>query len=640
MAIACIAGSMIAANENLGVDHGRAYVFHTWWFLGLMGLLLVNLCLCSWEKSYIALTLYKKKNTIASSGFYRKSSHAVAIPWQGGLAPVEDLLRRKYTVVHRNGSALYAQKGLFGRCGATIIHIGLLWTMSAGYYRILADELGWGVYDSTVILPEGQATNVYHTRIDRLKGPTHDNFREEHMPFSLRALDFTADYYPHSTVARHFASLVELRDGDHAEIREVTMTQPFIYKGYKITQNSFSPNERVSRGLFRVYDRETQTAVELDAGPGDPVSLKLPGKENLFFQVDALRPGARYHIVNLATQEIRESGEVVAPASGAPLDINLSSFQKPLENSRYAFLVAALFPNFTFDEDRQPTTRDDKFENPAVLVMLFKNGSPNGYTWLFLNKDAQQIIGQTHPEVDLHFLQYRQIEGTSGEAGLYDYEVEIEIREKGSSSPIGSFWVKPGEVRELQGISEEVLSRPNVATDPPAAHGSPADLSHNHADHENHHHHGNQSPAPATDDQATTRGGADTTASIAGGGQEPAAAGVNAAGGNRYEVRWLGETSGHVTFLGFMKDPSVSWLFAGCLIIIFGTLIAFMIVYREVWAYHDEGEGVLYLATAVRGTSPGAHREFDRRVAELRQIGPSQPLPEKEPLVESTTEVG
>src|SRR5690606_16192687 len=86
----------------------------------------------------------------------------------------------------------------------------------------------------------------------------------------------------------------------------------------------------------------------------------------------------------------------------------------------------------------------------------------------------------------------------------------------------------------------------------------------------------------------------------------------------RFHAQYLGTATGHVTFLGFMKDPSVVWLFIGCLIIISGTLIAFSIVYREVWCYYDEERGLLYLATAVRGTSPGAHREFDRLVNEIR----------------------
>jgi cytochrome c biogenesis protein ResB len=608
MAIACIAGSVIASNEKLGVDYGREYVFHTWWFIGLMGLLLVNLCLCSWEKSYIALTLYRKKNIISTPTFYKKAAHGISGPWTGSVDDVEQFLRKRYTIVHRAGNAIYAQKGLFGRCGATIIHIGLLWTMAAGYYRILADDMGWGVYDSTVILPEGQTTQSYFARIDRLKGPTQENLREKTMPFALRALDFTADYYPHSTVARRFASLIELHDGDRSEIHEVTMTNPLVYGGYKITQNSFSANERVTRGKFRVEDTQSGDAVELDAAPGDPVRLRLPHVEDLFFQVDGMDVNAKYHVLNLAARTEVESGEVTADTAEGPLPVDLSQFQKSLRTSKYSFLVAALFPNFTFDENRQPTTKDEKFENPAILVMVFKNGKPNGYTWLFSNAEAQKIVGQTHPELEMFFTEFRKAAGASGSQGLYDYEVHVELKEKANGKPLGQYWVKPGEVTELPGVSDALLSAPNVTTETSSSMHAQEAVSD-----------GTTSSTRVT--SATIAGGA-APGPAPGGGSDSATTSATVAGKQpgRFLVTVLGTTTGNVTFLGFMKDPSVSWIFSGCIVIIAGTLIAFLLVYREVWVYYDSGERMLYMATVVRGTSPSAHREFDRHAAQIASM--------------------
>lgn len=616
MAIACIAGSVIASHEDMGVDYGREYVFHTWWFIGLMGLLLVNLCLCSWEKSYIALTLYRKKNIISTPTFYRKAAHGISGTWTGSLDDVEKFLRAKYTIVHRAGDAIYAQKGLFGRLGATIIHIGLLWTMSAGYYRILADDMGWGVYDSTVILPEGQTTQSYFSRINRLKGPTQENLREKTMPFALRALDFSADYYPHSTVARRFASIIELHDGDKSSIHEVTMTNPLVYRGYKITQNSFSANERVVRGKFRVTDTTTGDAVELDTSPGDPVRLRLPKTKDLFFQVEDLRPDAKFHVVNLATQKEQESGLVTTDVAEGPLPVDMTKFQKTLQESKYSFLVAALFPNFTFDENRQPTTKDENFENPAILVMLFKNGRPNGYTWLFANAEAQRIVGQTHPEMEMVFGEYRKADGSTGTGGLYDYEVKIELKEKGSGKPLGSYWVKAGDVTELSGVSEALLRAPNVSSEPGASmHAKEADPA-------------GETTISKSLQQMPPRGGA-ADQPTSGGDTVRADAQTTGSltsrpldnGSKRYIVTFLGATAGNVTFLGFMRDPSVNWIFSGCIVIIAGTLIAFMFVYREVWVYYDRNGRMLYMATTVRGTSPGAHREFDRNAAIMAQMG-------------------
>lgn len=603
VALACIAGSLIASNDNLGVDYGRAYVFHTPWFLGLMGLLLINLCLCSWEKSYIALTLYKKRNFKNNPKFYQKASHGIAFPFQGDQAALEKELKRTYSVTAKKGTAWYVQKGLVGRAGATIIHIGLLWTMMAGFYRILADDFNWGVYDATVILPEGEVSNTYVTRKNRLNEPSGDNLIQRPMPFALRALDFHAEYFPHSTVAKGFASTVELVDGDFRRIYEVTMTNPVEYRGYKITQNSFSANERVKRGKFRVLDTENGQFIEADVKPGDPVRLHAFGSDAPFFQVDSLAPDAKFHVLDLKSQTIIQEGQAVE-AESMPLPIDMRPFAQELAQSRYSVMVAALFPNFTFDENQQPTTRDEKFENPAVMVMLFKNGRPNGYTWLFLNPEAQKIVGQPHPEVIVNFENYRRKDTDATTDNLYNYEVKLNLTEKNSGRDLGEAWLSAGQLKELQ-VSPALLDSANIRMDRLAdTHGANETTT--------------TETIAATDPTSATERlaqAAQTTST------EIAAAAPDApVSSGRYEVEFMGMTTGNVTFLGFMKDPSVGWLFVGCLIIIGGAMVAFMLVYRETWVYYDESTGLLYMATAVRGTNPAAHREFDSLIERIKAL--------------------
>ena len=600
VAAACIAGSLIASNDSMGVEHGRQYVFHTWWFLGLMGLLLINLCLCSWEKSYIALTLYKKKNFQRNPKFYEKSRHSIAMPWKGTAEQLETVLKKRYTVTASSSGAFYSQKGLFGRTGATIIHLGLLWTMMAGFIRILADPLGWGVYDSTIILPEGQATSNYVTRRDRLAEPSGENLVMKTMPFSVRGLDFHAEYFPHSTVAKSFASLVEVSDGDFRKIYEVTMTEPIMYKGYKLTQNSFNNSDRVQRGQFRITDNETGRFTEVDTIPGDPVRIRNLTDEPIYFQTDALSNTAHYYIMDLVKQEVIEEGKIVEPEK-LPLPIDTRPFAQALRDSRYSVMVAALFPNFIFDENNQPTTQDENFTNPAVLVMLFKNGQSNGYLWLFHNPEAQAIIGQPHPEVDLVFKNYQEKTTdtvSSQQLPLYRYEVELEITEKGGLGAAQNVWLSAGQLHEVP-VSERVMQRANVRMDRLTnAHieetTTTEQLPEGLAQRMESATATTETVSTSTDDAATTQG--------------------------RYQVDFLGVVPGHVTFLGFMKDPSVGWVFAGCIVIILGTLIAFIFVYREVWCYFDESTGMLYMATAVRGTSAAAHREFDRLVNEIKML--------------------
>jgi hypothetical protein len=96
---------------------------------------------------------------------------------------------------------------------------------------------------------------------------------------------------------------------------------------------------------------------------------------------------------------------------------------------------------------------------------------------------------------------------------------------------------------------------------------------------------------------------------------------------HRFLVSYMGPTAGDVAFLGFMRDPSVAWIFTGCLIIIFGTLAAFLLIYRESWAWYDETNKMLYLGVAVRGTSPLVHRKFDRFIERVRLLSDNLETP-------------
>lgn len=574
----------------MGVDFGRAYVFHTPWFLGLMGLLLVNLCLCSWEKSYIALTLYKKRNFKSNPNFYRSASHAVGFPWSGSEGELKSKLKKTYTIVAEKDGSFYAQKGLFGRTGATIIHIGLLWTMMAGFYRIVADDLGFGIYDSSVILAEGQTGVKYFTRIDRLKEPTASNLKEMNLPFQLRALDFNAEYFPHSTVAKKFSAIIELTDPNNKKtpfIHEVTMATPLIYNGYKITQNSFSPNENIIRGKFRITDNQTGKISEVDAIPGDPVPIRIDNYSDAFLQVNGLENGKKFHIVNLHSGEILDEGNIETEQK-LPLPLNLGPYQSQLNKSKYSFMVAALFPNFVLDNNNQPTTENEEFINPAILTIVFKKGRFNGYAWIFNHKEAQAIVGQPHPELELEFLNYKNTAQTSP-SSLLDYQVEVRIKEKASGKVFDNLWVKPGELSELN-ASPSLINSAIVST---------TDANQSHA--------------------GTETSGTTATKAIAKTDKLESSTGSSS---DKFSVTFLGPVTGNVTIMGVMKDPSVIWMYIGCFIIVFGTLVAFFFVYRETWAYYDQENQILYMATAVRGTSPGAHREFDRLVKSIQNDSP------------------
>lgn len=421
LTVSCVYGSIVSSDANRGIDYALVYVFNTWWFLTLMGLLALNLVVCTWRRFW-GLFRFSRRACFKTdkASFLRSAQQSLVLEWPA--ASHEQLLlalRSRFRFVRQQGNAFYARKGHVGRYGATIVHAGLLWVMAAGFARIVADDWGWGIYDAHVAIAEGETADEYFTRIDRLKPPAAQNLQPAKLPFALRLLDFRAEYYPQSSVPKYFASLVELRDGQDSQIHEISMTAPLVYKGYKITQNSYSVDPQVQRGQFRVVDTRRGISEEVDASVGNPVRLHFPPNNDLFLSVKGYAPGQEFSIADLAASKQLAQGLI--------------------------------------EQESSPT-----------------------------------------------------------------------------SSPLA----------------------------------------------------------------ATQRSG--------------------------YRVYSLGASDGYVSYLGLMRDPTSPWIFSGCLIVILGTMLAFGVSQREVWALISPQEGKLYLAWSVKGSAPLWRKEFDQLVEQLsKQAGSS-----------------
>jgi hypothetical protein len=505
--------------------------------------------------------------------------------------------------------------------------------MAAGLFRIYADDFGLGLYDATIILPEGKVTDVYYSRLDRLKKPVEWNLRAHPLPFTIRALDFRAEYYPNSSVAKSFSSLVEVSDGHNSEIAEISMAHPLVYRGYKITQNSYSENAQIVRGKFLVTDRKTQQTYVLDVSPNDPVRIPLPYENNTFFQANAIEGEITYKIFDLRKNTVLQQGVVVQN----PASLTMADIERTLVHSQYAILIPALFPNFRIGPDGSPTTENEDFDNPAILAMFYKNGKPNGSLWLFLREEAQSVMGQPHPEIEAYFRAYRKMGSSGSTPTLFDYEVLVELRQRTPPKLLGNFWIRPGTVVEIHGVDPSILSAPNVtslaglthATSPPTTTSQPHIEPTAEASDENS---GGPGVFPSLHDETSTR-----SKSIGHLKKDPEPSRLpqdtqtsqNKPQTERFEVSYQGVTSGHVTYLGMMRDPAIPWIYVGCLIILIGTMVAFFVTYREVWVWRDEASGKTYVGMSVRRRGlPYRPREFADLVQRLSAPTSQSSLPQ------------
>ena len=141
-------------------------MYHSYWFLSLMGLFAVNLICCSIKRLPRIIKIVREPALVADDGLFRTLSNKEEIVATGTIESVRDkvvaLLGKKFAapvVTEQDGKIyLFSQKGAFSRFGVYVTHSSIL-------IIFLGAMIGniWG-YKAYVNIVEGKSINAVWPR--------------------------------------------------------------------------------------------------------------------------------------------------------------------------------------------------------------------------------------------------------------------------------------------------------------------------------------------------------------------------------------------------------------------------------------------------------------------------------------------
>lgn len=267
-------------------------MYHSWWFLGLMGLFAVNLICCSIKRfPGIWRTVHNPK-LVADDSLFRTFSNRDEVVAESDVSTVRDqvvsLLGKRFAapkVTEQDGQVyLFAEKGKYARFGVYVTHLSILVIFVGAMIGNV-----WG-YKAFVNIVEG-------TKVDQI-WPRAGN---EPIPlgFEVRCDDFEVTFYEGGGRPKEFTSdLVVLENGQEVVRKTIEVNDPLNYKGLTFYQSSYGPaGDPTFR--FRVTERATNETVEVMARQGRHV--ELPGGRsfavNRFAQnYDRFGPAVQLHV--------------------------------------------------------------------------------------------------------------------------------------------------------------------------------------------------------------------------------------------------------------------------------------------------------------------------------------------------------
>ncbi len=238
-------------------------IFHSPWLLILLGLLSLNLVICSLNRFPASLRAFR------TNGFVDPSSPGsrppdISLPTEDppdeALKKLEILLKKTYRIAARRSAAgmglLYADRGRYSRFGVYVVHLGVL-VIIAG--ALAGSLFGFKAY---VNLAEGESSDVVYLRGGQ---------EQKKFDFSVRCDRFRVDFYENGAPKEYRSDLTFVKGDRIAHQGILRVNSPIAFDGFRFYQASYgvAPGGRIDLS-FRRGAGEKQSA---NLGAGDVLEL-------------------------------------------------------------------------------------------------------------------------------------------------------------------------------------------------------------------------------------------------------------------------------------------------------------------------------------------------------------------------------
>ncbi|WP_069790714.1 cytochrome c biogenesis protein [Cyanobacterium sp. IPPAS B-1200] len=209
---------------NLGFDH----VYTTWWYVSILVLFGTSLIACTFRRQLPALKAAKIWKYYRQPREFNKLTLSAELS-VNGLTEIKESLTKKGYKINQDSNSLYAQKGIIGRVGPIIVHVGMIFILLGAI---------WGAFTgffAQEMIAEGQTFTIKNFieagALTNLKKP---------QDFSVKVNDFRIDYTPQGAVDQFYSDLsIVDKEGKELDKKTIFVNEPLRYKGVTFYQTSW-----------------------------------------------------------------------------------------------------------------------------------------------------------------------------------------------------------------------------------------------------------------------------------------------------------------------------------------------------------------------------------------------------------------
>jgi len=236
-------------------------MYHSWWFNGLLALLVLNLVVCSIKRFPRTMKLAAPTaGARISPGFLEKQPFSRqgrrANPLEALNPEIREKLKKFFGQPRETktdwGVLIWTERGAFSRFGVYLVHFSLLFIVAGALVGNI-----WG-FQAYLNLNEGETAGRV---VGRRPAAMID------LPFGLRLDRFIVKYYKTGAPSEFRSEVTIIEDGRPAGQAAIRVNHPLTYRGVTFYQSSYGQTLTGTVGLkitSRTDDRTVEFQLQLD----------------------------------------------------------------------------------------------------------------------------------------------------------------------------------------------------------------------------------------------------------------------------------------------------------------------------------------------------------------------------------------
>jgi len=255
-------------------------MYHSIWFRILIGLLALNLIVCSLDRFPATWKLFKTSPRPDRSKPFENSppewSFTVRSTLKEVSTPLFELIGGQFGKIKSKatdtGLYFYGEKGRYSYFGFYLVHLSVLFIILGG---IVGSLFGFEAY---VNIPEGDTVNSVRLRSRGAPRP---------LGFEVRCESFIVDFYENGMPKEYLSDLTFLVDGKESKKWNLKVNHPVTFRGITFYQSSYGeiPGNGAGIRILKQGPEPAEFSMPMKLGE----RAALPGNDGEFFLAE-IRP--------------------------------------------------------------------------------------------------------------------------------------------------------------------------------------------------------------------------------------------------------------------------------------------------------------------------------------------------------------